>query len=128
MLRAGPKSSCGCNGMSKRRVERNLASAALLFAALGDPTRLALLQRLSDRGPASISMLAERFPVMTRQGVTKHLHVLAAAGVIDGSRRGREHVWEVNRTRLAEGQRCLELIAREWDDALARLKAHVEES
>lgn len=99
----------------------------MIFAALGDPTRLALLQRLSDGGPASISMLAERF-VMTRQGVTKHLQVLAEAGVIDGSRQGREHVWTLNPSRLAEGRRCLDLIAREWDDALSRLKAHVENS
>lgn len=100
----------------------------MLFAALGDPTRLALLQRLSDGGPASISMLAERFRAMTRQGVTKHLHVLAAAGVIEGNRQGREHVWVVNPARLAEGRRCIDLIARGWDDALARLKLHVEDS
>jgi DNA-binding transcriptional ArsR family regulator len=113
--------------MSKKRVERSLTSAALLFAALGDPTRLALLQRLSDDGPASISVLAETF-AMTRQGVTKHLHVLADAGVIDGNRHGREQVWALNPTRLSEGQRCLEIIARGWDDALSRLKAHVEGS
>jgi DNA-binding transcriptional ArsR family regulator len=114
--------------MSKRRVERGLAGAALLFAALGDPTRLALLQQLSAGGPASISMLAERFRMMTRQGVTKHLRVLAAAGVIDGSRLGREQVWTVNPIRLEEGRRCLEVIARGWDDALTRLKLHVEGS
>jgi DNA-binding transcriptional ArsR family regulator len=113
--------------MPKRRVEQNLASAALLFAALGDPTRLALLQRLSDDGPASISMLAESFRVMTRQGVTKHLQVLAAAGIIDGNRQGREQVWALNPARLAEGRRRLDLIARGWDDALARLTLHVED-
>ena len=112
--------------MSKRRTERGLAGAAVLFAALGDPTRLAVLQQLSERGPASISMLAGRFPVMTRQGVTKHLQVLAAAGVIDGSRQGREHVWSLNPTRLAEARRNLDRIARGWDDALGRLKGHVE--
>jgi DNA-binding transcriptional ArsR family regulator len=101
---------------------------ALLFAALGDPTRLALLQRLSDNGPASISMLAESFQVMTRQGVTKHLRVLAAAGVIDGSRLGREQVWTLNPERLAEARRRLEVIARGWDDVLSRLKSHVEDS
>jgi DNA-binding transcriptional ArsR family regulator len=98
-----------------------------LFAALGDPTRLALLQRLSGGGPASISALAETFPAMTRQGVTKHLHVLASAGVIGGNRRGRERVWTVDPARLAEARRSLEAIARGWDDALARLKRHVEE-
>ena len=65
---------------------------------------------------------------MTRQGVTKHLHVLADAGVIDGSRHGREQIWTLNPTRLAEGRRSLELIARGWDDALGRLKSHAENS
>jgi DNA-binding transcriptional ArsR family regulator len=111
--------------MSKRRVERTVAGAALLFAALGDPTRLALLQRLSRDGPASISVLADDFQA-TRQGVTKHLQVLAAAGIIDGERRGREHVWAINPARLADAQRHLEVIARGWDEALARLKAHLE--
>ena len=46
-------------------------------------------------------MLAEAF-TMTRQGVTKHLHVLAAAGAIDGTREGREHVWSLNPARLIE--------------------------
>lgn len=112
--------------MSKRLAERSQAGAALLFAALGDQTRLALLDRLSRGGPASISVLADRFRV-TRQGVTKHLQVLAAAGIIDGHRQGREHVWALNPVRLADGQRCLEVISRGWDDALARLKTQVEE-
>ena len=111
--------------MPKQRIERTVAGAALLFAALGDPTRLALLQRLSKGGPASISLLAENFQT-TRQGVTKHLQVLAAAGIIDGERRGREHVWTINPRRLAEAQRHIDIITRGWDDALQRLKAHVE--
>jgi DNA-binding transcriptional ArsR family regulator len=112
--------------MSKRRTDRALAGAAVLFAALGDSTRLALLRQLSDRGPASISVLAGRLPAMTRQGVTKHLQVLAAAGVIDGTRQGREHVWTLNPARLGEARRNLDRIARGWDDALGRLKGHVE--
>ena len=111
--------------MPKRPLDQRIAGAALLFAALGDPTRLALLQRLSDQGPASISVLAERFS-MTRQGVTKHLQVLADAGVIDGSREGREHVWTLNPSRLADARHTLDAIARGWDAALHRLKAHLE--
>jgi DNA-binding transcriptional ArsR family regulator len=111
--------------MRKKRSSQHLASAALLFASLGDPTRLALVQRLSDGGPASISVLAERF-AMTRQGVTKHLQVLADAGVIAGTREGREHVWTLNPARFAEARRTLDAIARGWDDALGRLKAHIE--
>jgi len=114
--------------MPSKAANRRLAGAAALFAALGDPTRLALLERLSDDGPASITMLADRFTAMTRQGVTKHLQVLAAAGVIDGSRHGRELVWALNPARLADAQRHLDVIAREWDDVLSRLKAHIEDN
>jgi DNA-binding transcriptional ArsR family regulator len=112
--------------MPKRRSDRSLAGAALLFAALGDPTRLTLLRQLSDDGPASISTLAEQ-QSMTRQGVTKHLHVLAEAGVIDGRRQGREQVWALNPGRLADGRRHLDVIAAGWDEALARFKKFVEE-
>ena len=106
--------------------KRSLTSAALMFAALGDPTRLMLVRQLSEGGPASISALAEQQD-MTRQGVTKHLQVLAAAGVIDGSRQGREQVWTLNPKRLGEGRRHLDVIAAGWDEALDRFKKLVEE-
>jgi DNA-binding transcriptional ArsR family regulator len=111
--------------MAKRRIELGLAEAALLFAALGDETRLAILRKLSAAGPASISVLAANFGI-SRQAVSKHLQFLAVVGMIDGKRAGREHIWVINATRLAEAQRCLEVIARGWDDALGRLKAHIE--
>ena len=112
--------------MPKRRTDRSLTGAALLFAALGDPTRLTLVRQLADGGPASISTLAEK-QSMTRQGVTKHLHVLAEAGVIAGSRRGREQVWTLNPQRLGEGRRHIDVIAAGWLEALDRLKSLVEE-
>ena len=106
--------------------KQSITSAALLFAALGDPTRLMLVRQLSQGGPASISVLAERQD-MTRQGVTKHLQVLAAAGIIDGSRQGREQVWTLNPQRLVEGRRHIDVIAAGWDEALERFKKLVEE-
>ena len=112
--------------MPKRRVDLRVTRAALLFAALGDPTRLALVKQLSHGGPTSISTLADQ-QAMTRQGVTKHLHVLAAAGIIDGRRRGREQVWTLNPQRLAEGRRHIDLIASGWDEALGRLKLMLEQ-
>src|SRR5262245_57444514 len=112
--------------MSKRRVDKSVAGGASLFAALGDPTRIALLHRLSRDGPASISVLADDFHT-TRQGVTKHLQVLAGAGIIAGERRGREHVWAINPARLADAQRQLEVIASGWAKALAQLKPHIGE-
>ena len=111
--------------MPKPRARTGLAATAVIFAALGDATRLALVERLSRDGPASISLLADRFD-LTRQGVTKHLYVLAGAGLVDGRRFGREHVWALNPSRLADARRHLDLVARGWDDALARLKQHVE--
>ena len=111
--------------MSSARVSSAAAGAAPVFAALGDPTRLALVERLSHGGPASIASLSQRID-LTRQGVTKHLHVLAGAGLIEGRRRGREHVWTLKPARLEAARRHLDAIGRGWDDALARLKRHVD--
>ena len=102
-----------------------LTGAAVLFAALGDDTRLALLQRLAADGPASITVLCESFDV-TRQGVTKHLAVLAAARIITGRRAGPQHVWSLRPNGLAQAQRQLALIAQGWDEALRSLKSHIE--
>ena len=99
--------------------------AAPLFAALGDETRLRLFVRLSTRGPESIARLSAKSPV-TRQAVSKHLDVLSRAGLIRGTRRGRERIWEVEPKRLAEARRYLDRISLLWDDALGRLKRFVE--
>jgi len=103
-----------------------LRDSAPVFAALGDETRLRLVARLSEHGPQSISRLTEGEQV-TRQAITKHLRVLADAGIARDLRHGRESVWELERGRLDEARRCLDLVSREWDEALARLKAFVED-
>lgn len=100
--------------------------AAPLFAALGDATRLALVTRLCARGPQSITRLTAGSAV-TRQAVTKHLDVLAGAGLVRSLRHGRERIWELDTGRLDEAGRYLEQISRRWDGALARLKSLVEE-
>jgi DNA-binding transcriptional ArsR family regulator len=106
--------------------ERSKArSPAALFAALGDENRLRLLSRLSA-GPISISELTEGSG-MSRQGVTKHLRVLAGAGLVRGTRRGKQSLWRVERTRLEEARRSLDLISRQWDLALEKLRMFVEE-
>lgn len=63
---------------------------------------------------------------ITRQGVTKHLRVLADAGLVRGTRRGKESLWRVDRRRLDEARRSLDLISRQWDEALGKLKLFVE--
>ena len=97
-----------------------------MFAALGDPTRLRLVMRLSRGEALSITDLA-RGTKVSRQAVTKHLHVLAGAGLAAASRRGREQRWSLDRRRLGEARVFLDHVSQQWDDALARLKAAVEE-
>jgi DNA-binding transcriptional ArsR family regulator len=104
---------------------RSSRASAPVFAALGDETRLQLVSRLCERGPLSIAKLTAGFDV-TRQAITKHLHVLADAGLVRGTRDGRESVWELEPHRLAEARRHLDLISKRWDEALARLKSLVE--
>jgi DNA-binding transcriptional ArsR family regulator len=103
-----------------------LKQPAPVFAALGDPTRLRLVARLCNGGPASIASLSNGAGV-TRQAVTKHLYVLARAGLVRGSRRGRESVWELRTERLEDARQYLDVVARQWDQALLKLKAFVEE-
>ena len=103
------------------------ASPAPVFAALGDTTRLSLLQRLSSDGPLSITRLSEGTGV-TRQAITRHLDSLGRVGLIHGARAGRERVFSLDRKRLDHARRYLEQISAEWEAAAARLKAFVEES
>lgn len=63
---------------------------------------------------------------MTRQAVTKHLRVLHAAGLVRHARAGRAMRYELEPQRLDEARSALERIARQWDDALLRLKLFVE--
>jgi DNA-binding transcriptional ArsR family regulator len=103
-----------------------VAHAAPLFAALGDETRLVLLDRLGSSGPQSITRLTAGSTV-TRQAITKHLQILAEAGLVHDTRRGRERIWTLDTDRLDEARRYLDQVARQWDEALGRLQAFVEE-
>ena len=102
-----------------------LKSSAPVFAALGDTTRLQLVGLLCDGGARSIAQLTSGTSI-TRQAVTKHLHVLAGAGLVRDVWSGRERLWELEPKPLDEARRSLELIAEQWDQALARLKSAVE--
>lgn len=103
-----------------------LDSAAPVFAALGDETRLGLVARLSAGDRISITRLTERTGV-TRQAVTRHLEVLEDAGVVRGTRRGRERLWEIEPKRIDLARRSLDEISRWWDNKLSALKAKLEE-
>ncbi len=98
---------------------------APIFAALGDVTRLRIISVLCNGGAVSISQLTAGTNI-TRQAVTKHLGVLANAGLVRDIKAGRERLWEFEPTRIEEARRSLERIGQQWDNALARLKLKVE--
>ncbi len=117
--------------MSRNRLSSRLAGVrqlrrhAPVFAALGDETRLGLVARLCDQSPRSISELSDGLPI-TRQAITKHLQVLENIGVVRGEMTGRERLFELNLEPLLQAKDYLDLVSTQWDEALARLKAHVE--
>ena len=102
-----------------------VTGAAPIFAALGDETRLRLVSRLCTGGPLSIVQLTGGSGV-TRQAVTKHLHVLAEAGLVRDARAGRERRWKLDPARLEEARRALDVISQQWDHTLGRLKDFLE--
>ena len=103
-----------------------LQTRAAVFAALGDETRLSVLAKLSAGRPQSIALLTAGTR-LSRQAVTKHLRVLARAGVVRSVRSGRESLFALQPRPLEEVRDYLDQVSRQWDDALARLKAHVED-
>ena len=98
---------------------------SVTFGALADPTRRAILARLS-RGEASVTELAEPF-AMSLPAVSKHLKVLERAGLIS---RGREAQWrpcQLAPEPLKEATDWLEKFRRFWDDSFDRLDEYLGE-
>jgi DNA-binding transcriptional ArsR family regulator len=118
-----PKNSSPANkALAKPSVLRN---SAFVFAALGDETRLRIVAVLCAGGAMSIAQLTAGTDI-TRQAVTKHLGVLADAGLVRDVKVGRERLWEFDATQVEAARRSLETIEQQWDHALAKLKAAVE--
>jgi DNA-binding transcriptional ArsR family regulator len=118
--------------MSPRSKAAVPAAAALpgpalanVFFALGDATRLGLLAVLCAGGFYSIAQLTANTD-LTRQAVTKHLRVLADAGLVKDLRIGRERLWQFDPTQVEEARRSLEVIGQQWETALGKLKAFVQ--
>jgi DNA-binding transcriptional ArsR family regulator len=94
-----------------------------VFAALADPTRRHILARLKE-GPATVTELAEPLP-MSMPAVSRHLKVLAAAGLIS---RGREAQWRSSSLEvepMREAMRWMEQLGIVWDQRFDRLDAHL---
>lgn len=99
---------------------------AAVFQALGDPTRLALVARLAHGEPQPMARLTKGTR-MTRQAVAKHLGVLRKAGIVRSARCGRETRFALAPEAIGEAQGCLAKLSMQWEDALGRLQAMVEE-
>jgi DNA-binding transcriptional ArsR family regulator len=102
-----------------------MRKGAPVFAALGDETRLRILAKLSTGGPLSIAQITDGESV-TRQAITKHLAVLADAGLVHDVRTGRERRWELELAPLETARWCLDIVSERWDQRLERLKNLVE--
>ena len=101
------------------------ADPAAVFAALGDPTRLQLVQRLADGADRSIQDLTSGSPI-SRQAMTKHLKVLEQARLVRSTRYGREVRFRLEQEALAQANAFLAKVGSQWEDALKRLTKHVE--
>jgi DNA-binding transcriptional ArsR family regulator len=112
-------------GAVDRPFAQSNEALANIFAALGDPTRLKLVAALCAGGAFSIAQLTVTTE-MSRQGVTKHLQVLADAGVVRDVKLGRERLWQLEPAQIEEAKRTLEKIGRQWETALGNLKSFVE--
>ncbi len=111
--------------MSKRNARQQQRLHAQVFAALGDPSRLMLIGKLSDGQPRSIIWLSSDFP-LSRQAITKHLRVLEDAGIVRSDRVGRESLFSYMPEPINDARSYLDRVGEQWNDALARLQAFVE--
>jgi DNA-binding transcriptional ArsR family regulator len=102
------------------------AFAAPVFAALGDPMRLAIVAQLCAGGPLPTIQLKARTEI-SRQAITKHLRILEEAGLVKSDRVGRDRAWRIEPYQLARTRDYLERISAQWDARIERLRAFVED-
>lgn len=103
--------------------EHRSTSLDATFAALGDPTRRAILARLQE-SDARVTDIASDFPI-SLNSVSKHIRMLERAGLLRRSVRGREHLLSLNVGPLAEAAAWMEHYRRFWEERLAALETHV---
>jgi len=98
---------------------------SVTFAALADPTRRAILARLS-RGEASVTDLAKPFD-LSLPGVSKHLKVLQRAGLITQSRNAQWRPCRLEGARLQEASEWVGEFRRFWDESFERIDEYLAE-
>jgi DNA-binding transcriptional ArsR family regulator len=101
------------------------AEVELLFAALADPSRRAMVDRLT-RGPATVSELARPLP-MSLPAVVQHLHVLEASGLVRSEKLGRVRTCRIEPTGLQAAEDWVTERRRSWERRLDRLGEYLAE-
>lgn len=96
-----------------------------VFAALSDPTRRAIIERLS-RGEARVTEVAEPFD-MSLNAVSKHIRVLEASGVIERQKKGRDHILSINTRSLDEVDGWIEQTRGYWEGRLDAMEGVLRE-
>jgi DNA-binding transcriptional ArsR family regulator len=111
----------------KARKESASRTARLdaVFAALADPTRRAIIERLS-RGEARVTEVAEPFH-MSLNAVSKHIRVLEASGVVERHRKGRDHILSINTGSLDEVDDWIERTRCYWEEGLDAMERLLRE-
>jgi DNA-binding transcriptional ArsR family regulator len=115
--------------MSRAAAERGTQQRrehAAAFAALGDETRLSLVNALAEGDARSISQLTGGSR-LTRQAITKHLKVLEGAGIVRSVRAGRQSLFQLDTTPMNDLRDYLTRVSAQWDAVLGRLRAFVED-
>ncbi len=100
------------------------ASLSATFAALADPTRRSILERLS-RGEATVTQVAEPLE-MSLPAVSKHLRVLESAGLMNRRRMGRTHYLELNPEPMRKAREWIDFYRRFWEGSLDSLANYLE--
>jgi DNA-binding transcriptional ArsR family regulator len=98
-----------------------MANAALAFAALGDPTRRAIFEKVAAR-PTSVTKLADKFAV-SRPAVSQHLRVLKDAGLVTDRAEGTARIYSLDPRGVQAMHTYLD---RFWDRALAAFAAEMK--
>ncbi len=100
---------------------------ALVFRALGDPTRQRIVELLAEGGARTVGNIASSFR-MTLQGVSKHLGVLAEAGLVSRTRRGRTQICTLNAKPLHDAREWMGVYAEAWSHQFDQLDAYLREA
>ena len=105
--------------------QHSIDDLANTFSALGDPRRLAIITRLQKQDMVSVTELCDGMDV-SRQAVSKHLKMLTNAQIVSSEKLGRETLYSLQPSRFDEANSYLSKVVNKWDQALNRLKAHLE--